>query len=123
MSRKRVAKRLCYKCGVEKALTDANFRRSRGHFRGYCRPCQNRFHRYQKGYGMSVEEYESMLEAQGGACRICGGRHVRALAVDHCHRTGRIRGLLCSNCNTALGMMKDDPLTVARAAAYLEGRL
>ena len=81
-------------------------------------------------YGMTPPEYEAMLEAQGGLCAICEqpetskrGGVVRRLAVDHCHETGEVRGLLCNNCNRALGMFGDSPATLAGAIAYLEARV
>lgn len=73
------------------------------------------------------EEFEAMLVAQGGQCAICRqpetklsakGR-VRRLSIDHDHATGRVRGLLCSMCNTALGNLRDDPALADAAAAYL----
>jgi hypothetical protein len=69
-----------------------------------------------------------MVETQRGVCLICeeaesapdkSTRKTKDLAVDHCHATNRIRGLLCSNCNIALGLFKDDPALLIRAAAYL----
>ncbi|MFE5535310.1 endonuclease VII domain-containing protein [Streptomyces sp. NPDC056492] len=60
-----------------------------------------------------------MIADQGGLCCLC----LRALAVhvDHCHKTGRVRGVLCFNCNTGLGLLKDSPDRILRAAEYLEG--
>lgn len=72
-------------------------------------------------HGMTVDEYEAMWDAQKGVCAICGGGEVkRLLAVDHCHETGRIRGLLCSDCNVGLGQFRDDPKRLARAIRYLK---
>lgn len=77
-------------------------------------------------YGLSLAEYNDLLEKQGGRCAICrrpesGGRGiVRKLAVDHCHRTGRTRALLCHRCNGALGMVGDDVDVLEAMIAYLE---
>jgi Recombination endonuclease VII len=78
-------------------------------------------------FGLSVKQYEAMLNEQDGKCAICrcperikrNGR-LKALAVDHCHGTGAIRGLLCSDCNTGIGKLKDDPAVLRKAADYLE---
>lgn len=71
-----------------------------------------------------MDEYDRMLERQGGVCAICGNGASDAirknLAVDHCHGTGRVRGLLCGNCNTGLGSFKDDPVLLRRAIKYLK---
>ena len=73
-----------------------------------------------RSYGISVEDYEEMLESQGGGCYICGiGPSVRALDIDHDHRTGKVRGLLCSNHNRALGLLGDDPDLLLAAHTYL----
>lgn len=82
-------------------------------------------HNLKKSYGISLEEYAEMLDFQAGVCAICLG-HDRAfahLAVDHCHATGKIRGLLCNQCNRALGSFKDDPARLRRALIYLTGSL
>lgn len=73
--------------------------------------------------GTSEAEYAAMLEAQSGVCAICGTSESDArkgvLDVDHDHQTGRIRGLLCSACNTAIGLLRDDPVLLASAIRYL----
>lgn len=77
----------------------------------------------RRRYGISLEQYEAMLELQDGRCAICG-RHGdefgRRLAVDHCHETGKVRGLLCINCNPGIGAFRDNPELLRRAASYLE---
>lgn len=73
-------------------------------------------------YGITVEQYDEMYDAQRGACAICE-RHSTAftqrLAVDHCHSSGVIRGLLCAPCNTALGGFRDNAASLTRAVAYV----
>ena len=73
-------------------------------------------------YGITIEDYEAMEKAQGDGCALCGGTQVddRGLAVDHSHKTGKVRGLLCSNCNRALGGFRDDPTLLRKAADYVE---
>jgi hypothetical protein len=70
---------------------------------------------------MTVEDYDRMLEAQGGGCAICGRppRPDISLHVDHDHETGRIRGSLCWPCNNLLGDVQDDPARLYAAADYL----
>lgn len=65
--------------------------------------------------------FKQMLAYQGGKCAICEEKCVtnKELAIDHCHKTGRIRGLLCMRCNTALGMFRDNPLLLEKAYIYL----
>lgn len=80
---------------------------------------------YQKLYGITLEEYNMLLEEQGGNCAICSkppdsGR-AKYLYVDHCHNTIKIRGLLCSNCNKGIGFFRDDPELIEKAINYLRG--
>lgn len=70
-------------------------------------------------YGMSVEDFDSMSASQGFACAICKIIPTATLHVDHDHQTGKVRGLLCSKCNTALGLLKDSTEFLARAITYL----
>ena len=71
-------------------------------------------------YGISLEQYEAILARQGGACAICREPARGTLAVDHCHATGEVRGLLCFKCNVVLGLCEDDPGITLAAIAYLE---
>lgn len=75
----------------------------------------------KRRYGMTLEEYDAMLEAQGGGCFICGRppREDISLHVDHDHSTGKVRGILCFCCNNALADFREDPTLFAKAAAYL----
>lgn len=81
----------------------------------------------RESFGLSLEEYQKMHDEQGGRCAICDSPEtetrngkVKMLAVDHCHGTGRVRGLLCSPCNQAIGKLRDDPAIIRRAADYLD---
>ena len=74
--------------------------------------------RYQQVYGFSFADYDAMLQRQGSACAICR-RSGDALCVDHCHACGKVRGLLCVKCNSALGFCNDSPALLLAAAAYL----
>src|SRR5207253_2176895 len=71
----------------------------------------NRRSHLKRTFGLTIEQYESMLAAQGGGCAICGRppREDISLHVDHDHETGRVRGLLCFDCNATLGKAADDP--------------
>jgi phage-related minor tail protein len=73
-------------------------------------------------YGISLEEYDAMLDRQGGVCAICKRKpdEGKALFVDHCHVTGRVRGLLCGKCNSVLAFGNDDPDILRAAIAYLQ---
>ena len=72
-------------------------------------------------YGLTPADYDWMLAGQGGGCAICGepAPDGQSLHVDHCHDTGRVRGLLCFNCNAGLGMFDHDGARLGAAAAYL----
>lgn len=97
----------------------------------YCRPCHNdrversrernggsRNYHLVRRYGMTVNEFDAMLEAQGGVCALCRVR--KPEHVDHDHLTGAVRGVLCSCCNQGLGNFRDDAATLRLAADYLE---
>jgi hypothetical protein len=73
-----------------------------------------------RNYGLTLEDYRALVARQGNACAICGKSGLR-LCIDHCHATGKVRGLLCNRCNTGLGCYADDPKLTAAATAYLEG--
>ena len=71
-------------------------------------------------YRLTPDEYNSILAFQGGVCAGCGeAPHGRALAVDHDHKTGRIRGLLCWLCNRAIGILRDNATAASRLGVYL----
>lgn len=74
--------------------------------------------RYKNKYGITVEEAEALLKSQGGKCKICR-RKPKMQHIDHCHKTGTVRGVLCGPCNTGLGHFGDDPDRLKAAAAYL----
>lgn len=95
-----------------------------GFTRNKNRPEVQRAWNLQKNYGMRLGDFESLLLFQGGRCATCtstvADSMTRNLHVDHDHATGRVRGLLCSHCNRALGNARDDPTQLRRLAAYLE---
>ena len=86
---------------------------------------KNKDHQLKYKFGITLEDFDRMVESQNGLCAICGGENVQirgrvvALAVDHNHKTGKVRGLLCNGCNTSLGRFKDIPM-LKKAIKYLE---
>ena len=81
---------------------------------------RTRWRSLERKYGLYRTEYETLFVAQRGCCAICELRPAR-LYVDHCHATGRVRGLLCANCNFGVGDFGDDPDRCVVAADYLRG--
>lgn len=134
-------KKQCKMCGRTRLLR--YFPKSKESYTGYfsyCYDCRKEVNRKQdlkrsdyrkkisrsaylkRTYGISDEDYHEMLEKQNGKCLICGSESIdRKHAVDHCHKTGKIRGLLCDSCNRGLGMFKDNPESLRKAASYVEG--
>lgn len=113
---------------------------SKGHL---CKPCANkrstkwnkenpdklRDRSIKKKYGLSFEKYQEMFEAQDGKCKVCKhpetdidkrNQTIKFLAVDHCHTTGKIRGLLCRKCNISLGIINEDIETLKNMINYLK---
>jgi hypothetical protein len=83
----------------------------------------------KRSFGITIEDFETLYEIQNGKCKICGEPEkamirgiTLSLAVDHCHDTGRIRGLLCHRCNKGLGEFGDSAERLRKAADYLERR-
>lgn len=83
----------------------------------------------KNSYNITIEEYDQMLQKQNYVCAICKRPErrkeartdaIRRLAVDHCHKTNKVRGLLCSDCNTAIGLFQDDVNILQEAIEYLQ---
>ncbi len=146
--------KLCKRCGATKPLEDFHKdKKSKDGHCFYCKECNKsktrsyyasldktaekargksraedgeyRNYQYMKKYGITLADYNELLEAQGGKCAICGitreeCNDKRALPVDHDHETGQVRGILCHSCNRAIGLLKDSPKNLRQAADYLE---
>jgi len=79
----------------------------------------------KRKFNMTVEDYNVLLQSQNNTCATCDKTHSsngKRLAVDHCHVTGKIRGLLCNECNTALGLVKENPVVLLELIDYLNGK-
>lgn len=116
--------KVCRSCHEEKTLDRfyADPRGTHGKY-SYCMPCHNNRVRLRKT-GWSPQAYEQAWCKQNGTCAICDvalntARYAKACA-DHDHKTGKIRGILCWNCNVGLGNMKDSPKRLRSAIEYLE---
>jgi len=142
----------CHKCGIEKEESDFYiFKPNKSGLHYDCKTCmklakknwdaknkgmyyikhKERFGNYRrmKLYGITVDEYEELKQRQDGRCAICGrtqeqsGKSLRELCIDHDHKTGRVRGLLCTRCNTMIaGIEHEDDIfdTLKRVKDYLE---
>lgn len=131
-------KKECSKCGEIKDIFcfDKRINRKSG-VQSACRKCRasypknacpKRIREYDllKTYGISTKDFEELLLSQNNCCAICNinqdelkNNKKKFLCVDHCHTTGKIRGLLCDNCNRGIGLLGDDLDTLESAVAYL----
>lgn len=131
----------CKKCGVIKPNSEFNKKPDDKRIRQYssnCKICQslyakvrnkstrtkekNRIDKLRQNFGLSIEKYNNMLEAQNNKCAICNidQRDLkRNFDVDHCHKTGKIRGLLCHNCNVAIGLFRENTEVIQNSIEYL----
>lgn len=140
--------KVCSKCGITKSATPEYFHRDKRNKSGItaeCKKCAKirckkwakeinpeaakriiRRAGLKKYYGMTIEDYDKMYFRQNGVCVTCGKPEtaknqygIRRLAVDHNHKTGKVRGLLCTCCNRLIGLAKDDINTLKRIIEYL----
>lgn len=126
----------CWDCGQEKDSCDFNLDRSRWDgLYPRCRKCASEYHRgyrvrnlprlklrgrdknLRTKYGFGQDTFNQMLAAQSGVCACC--KSAPATDVDHCHKTGRVRDLLCNACNAGIGQLRDSPARCESAARYL----
>lgn len=142
----------CSVCKIQKSATEFYRRKSgreKGRLRCECKKCGHKIHKeYDKRrpreskrdeqlrtkFGITLEQYEDLLLKQEFKCAICGKvadvnvtrdkmKWQRSLSVDHCHSTGKIRGLLCWHCNTGIGKLGDTVDGLMRAVRYLQKSL
>lgn len=143
----------CPSCKIELPLSEFHVRKTRGgQPASRCKSCSREAHRvwkqarpdYEKRryqaikvetrerhlvrkYGVTLADYDAMLERQDGKCAICqttpSTQRYGVFHVDHCHASGAVRGLLCRGCNNVLGVVNDSPEALARAIAYLGGQV
>ena len=130
----------CTKCHKEFPATTEYFNKNshiKGGIRSLCKECQSkqdrkyyanvgrfgeRKNRLRRNFRITLDQYDEMFAAQNGVCAICGNINPdgNRLAVDHDHKTGKVRGLLCAGCNIGLGNLKEDVTTLSNAIVYLE---
>lgn len=115
---------ICKKCNKVKEETEFYKKDRTGRLDSSCKACRI-IHTRERTLGVTDEDYWRMYKLQAGCCGICTRRlyskRYKAFCVDHDHKTGQIRGLLCHNCNRAIGMLQDDPIILNRASKWVEG--
>lgn len=128
---------VCSHCKVEKKHSEFHANKNNAHGIGYgCKECTVAYRKklydparrrnkwYMYNYGITLDDYNRMLKTQNNRCAICndtetGRKDIKYFNVDHCHTTGKVRGLLCHGCNSGIGNMKDDVELLEKAIAYL----
>lgn len=127
----------CSKCDVDRANGDFyEYGRNRDGLSSNCRFCYKRYRDSNSDrvarskacslYGITKDEYDQLFDKAENLCEICRrpqrDKRFKRLGVDHDHKTKKVRGVLCAQCNAALGKMDDDPELLRAAAKYLEDR-
>jgi hypothetical protein len=129
-------KKVCITCNQEKDLLEFSKRTgATDGIRGECKKCHNKRtskcamsknYKYQRkywlnrAYKLTIEQFDELLIKQNNKCRICKKTFYSTPHIDHCHVTGKIRGLLCRDCNFMLGYGKDNITIFNNAISYLE---
>ena len=140
----------CVMCGEIKFVSHF-YKNSKGRPNSYCKLCDHARYRerykisgkseekqkrernlhLKRAFNLDEEEYDALIEAQGGICACCGNKETlldprsnrpRKLAIDHCHVTGRVRALLCAACNTAFGLLNEDPFRIEALLRYAQAQ-
>lgn len=131
--------KVCRTCAEPLPLSDFTvhgYKNGKTHYRADCNPCRGKKRRaaydpeqaknisLKSLYGVTLEDYDRMAEAQGHKCAICHSTDPRGngsrFAVDHDHKTGKVRGLLCGPCNMGIGKLGDDIALLTAAIEYLK---
>jgi hypothetical protein len=123
-------KKTCCQCGFTKNVTEFSLHAdTHDGIQPACKECNNKRgknQRLQRKFGITEAEYNEMLESQGGVCAICGQPETRTkfgkptlLAVDHNHKTGKVRQLICFRCNVVIGRIEENPILCDKIRAYL----
>jgi hypothetical protein len=137
----KVKTKICFKCKEEKEANcfHADKRNTSTGLYAWCKVCKSkagslwgkknstrvRNAQLKRNYGISLEDYQKMKEAQNNCCATCKrneSKLKRSLMVDHCHDSGKIRGLLCDECNLALGKIEDNIQTLEKMILYLNNK-
>jgi hypothetical protein len=115
---------MCRSCKKLISLTEFYIHRSKSTgvkrecYDSNCNQCRKN-HMAGRRVGLSIQGRQNLIDAAGGVCQICGVKFRRP-NIDHCHLTGKIRGVLCSKCNSGLAVFRDSPIFLRKAADYLE---
>jgi hypothetical protein len=133
----------CLCCKQIKPLEEYGYHKRDKNFKGTCKTCDNKksaeyrarnrekyllsqsSSKLKQNYGIDMNEYIKKLNEQQKCCAICkattpGQNNIKRFSVDHCHKTGRVRGLLCSNCNKGIGLLRDNTKILEAAIQYLK---
>lgn len=121
-----MAGKLCRKCDETRHISQFHKNRAaKDGLSAMCKKCAGRYGRIRRRidlptkYGITANQYDQMLDERGPRCPICGTVNDNP-RIDHCHKTGKVRGLICNRCNIGLGLFLDNPRALLRAAVYLK---
>lgn len=112
--------KICTQCEINKPICD--FNKTKKGLNSKCKSCMKNNH-ILRTFGLNDAQYKILIKYQSGLCKICDKHQSKCgpkgLVVDHDHKNGQIRGLLCVNCNTAIGLLKEDIRILKRAIEYI----
>ena len=115
--------KFCPRCKKVQDVKNFHSDSSRGDGRGgYCKLCFKERKDYPTSYhlyGIKPKDYRFLMSKQAGCCAICYSFDVKKLSIDHDHKTGKVRGLLCGHCNLGLGQFRNNPMYLLEAVKYL----